>query len=155
MKILIVEDDRNYRFVLYELLHLQGHDVLLVSDALHAIALLDEKDNGIELVLLDLRMPRLSGDQVMETFAHWSDCKSKFIIMSGHVDPSRFKDHPKVIGCLQKPIEGPVLIKMVGEAAKAIADEKTAANKKAAERIAAADREEAAAVAAKKSPAVK
>ena len=131
MKILIVEDDRNYRFVLYELLHLQGHDVLVVSDALHAIALLDERDNAIELVLLDLRMPRLSGDQVMETFAHWGECRARFIIMSGHVDTSRFKDHPKVIGCLQKPIEGAVLINMVNEAGKLIAAEKKAAEKKA------------------------
>jgi DNA-binding NtrC family response regulator len=132
MKILIVEDDRNYRFVLYELLHLQGHDVLVVSDALHAIALLDERDNAIDLVLLDLRMPRLSGDQVMETFAHWGECRARFIIMSGHVDPSRFKDHPKVIGCLQKPIEGPVLINLVNEAAKLIAEDKKAAEKKLA-----------------------
>ncbi len=130
MKILIVEDDRNYRFVLYELLHLQGHDVLVVSDALHAIALLDERENAIELVLLDLRMPRLSGDQVMETFAHWGECRARFIIMSGHVDTGRFKDHPKVVGCLQKPIEGPVLIKMVNEAGKLIAEEKKAAEKK-------------------------
>ncbi len=132
MKILIVEDDRNYRFVLYELLHLQGHDVLVVSDALHAIALLDERDNAIDLVLLDLRMPRLSGDQVMETFAHWGECRARFIIMSGHVDPSRFKDHPKVIGCLQKPIEGPVLTNLVNEAAKLIAEDKKAAEKKLA-----------------------
>ncbi len=131
MKILIVEDDRNYRFVLYELLHLQGHDVLVVSDALHAIALLDERDNAIELVLLDLRMPRLSGDQVMETFAHWGECRARFIIMSGHLDTNRFKDHPKVVGCLQKPIEGPVLIKMVNDAGKLIAEEKKAAEKKA------------------------
>ncbi len=130
MKILIVEDDRNYRFVLYELLHLQGHDVLVVSDALHAIALLDERDNAIELVLLDLRMPRLNGDQVMETFAHWGECRARFIIMSGHVDTSRFKDHPKVVGCLQKPIEGTVLINMVNEAGKVIAAEKKAAEKK-------------------------
>jgi DNA-binding NtrC family response regulator len=132
MKILIVEDDRNYRFVLYELLHLQGHDILVVSDALHAVALLDERDNGIELVLLDLRMPRLSGDQVMETFAHWGDCRARFIIMSGHVDPTRFKDHPKVVGCLQKPIEGQVLINMINKAGKLMAEEKKAAEDKAA-----------------------
>jgi len=130
MKILIVEDDRNYRFVLYELLHLQGHDVLVVSDALHAIALLDERDNAIDLVLLDLRMPRLSGDQVMETFAHWGECRARFIVMSGHLDSSRFKDHPKVIGCLQKPIEGQLLIDTVNRAAKLVADEKKAADKK-------------------------
>ena len=59
MKILIVEDSRDYRAMLYEFLHSQGADVMAVSDALHAVALLNQKDSDIELALLDLRMPRL------------------------------------------------------------------------------------------------
>jgi FixJ family two-component response regulator len=52
--------------------------------------------------------------------------------MSGHVDPTRFKDHPKVVGCLQKPIEGQVLINMINKAGKLMAEEKKAAEDKAA-----------------------
>jgi len=39
------------------LLHSMGHDMLAVSDALHAVALLDEANNGIDLVILDLNLP--------------------------------------------------------------------------------------------------
>jgi Response regulator containing CheY-like receiver, AAA-type ATPase, and DNA-binding domains len=125
MKILIVEDDRDYRALLYELLHSMGHDIMAVSDALHAVALLDEKNNGIDLVVLDLNMPRLGGNEIMETYAGWSKCHARFIIMSGCFDPERYKDHPKVIGCLHKPITNDALREMVIKAQGIISKSKS------------------------------
>jgi DNA-binding NtrC family response regulator len=124
MKILIVEDDRDYRALLYEHLHGMGHDIMAVSDALHAVALLDENNNGIDLVMLDLNMPRLGGHEIMATYATWSKCRAQFIIMSGCFDPERYKDHPKVIGCLQKPITNEALREMIGKAQQFIAGTK-------------------------------
>jgi len=103
MKILIVEDDRNYRALLFEFLTLRGHDVLAVSDALHAVALLAEHSHEISLVLLDLMMPRLSGDQLMNSFAYWGSCNTRFLIVSGSAGVSQYKDHPKLAGILCKP----------------------------------------------------
>jgi len=103
MKILIVEDDRNYRAMLYEFLHSEGHEVLAVSDALHGVALLNEHTHGIDLVLLDLKMPRLGGGTLMETFAHWSRCNTSFIVMSGEPEYVLFQQHPQVVACLHKP----------------------------------------------------
>jgi CheY-like chemotaxis protein len=111
MKILIVEDDRDYRALLYELLHSMGHDIMAVCDALHAVALLDESNNGIDL----------GGHEIMDTYAGWSKCRAHFIIMSGCFDPERYKDHPKVIGCLHKPITNDALKEMVAKAQKFIA----------------------------------
>jgi DNA-binding response OmpR family regulator len=105
MKILIVEDDRNYRALLYEFLHALDHDVLAVSDALHAVSLLNDDDNGVDVVLMDLRMPRLGGDEVMETFANWSRCKSYFIVMSGVMEVAKYASHPRVVGVLHKPFK--------------------------------------------------
>lgn len=104
MKILIVEDDRSYRALLYEFLHAEGHEVLAVSDALHAVALLNEQTNGIDLVLLDLKMPRLGGCALMETFANWSGrVVPRFLVMSGEPEYSLFRQHPLVVACLHKP----------------------------------------------------
>ncbi len=83
MKVLIVEDDRSYRAMLYEFLHSEEHEVLAVSDALHAVALLSEHDHGIDVVLLDLKMPRLGGCTLLETFANWPRAHTRFIVMSG------------------------------------------------------------------------
>ena len=103
MNILIVEDDRDYRAMLYEFLHSQGHEVLAVSDALHAVALLNEVNNGIDLALLDIKMPRLGGDAIMDTFTSWNRCATSFIVMSGEPDSARYESHPAVIAFLSKP----------------------------------------------------
>jgi DNA-binding NtrC family response regulator len=120
MKILIVEDDRDYRALLYELLHSWGHDMLAVSDALHAVALLDETNNGIDLVMLDLNLPRIGGDQIMKTYANWTKCQARFIIMSGYFNPDNYINHPKVVGCLHKPISNDTLKKMVAKVEAAL-----------------------------------
>lgn len=123
MKILIVEDDRNYRAMLYEHLHSMGHEVLAVSDALHGVALLSEPTHGIDLVLLDLKMPRLGGGTLMETFAHWSHCRTNFVVMSGEPEYALFEQHPQVVACLHKPFsfsELQVAIDRVGSPADAL-----------------------------------
>lgn len=103
MKVLIVEDDRSYRAMLYEFLHSEGHEVLAVSDALHAVALLTEHDHGIDVVLLDLKMPRLGGCTLLETFANWPRAQTKFIVMSGEPEYALYTEHPLAVACLHKP----------------------------------------------------
>ncbi|MBC8010463.1 MAG: response regulator transcription factor [Burkholderiales bacterium] len=103
MKILIVEDDRSYRALLFEFLTTGGHDVLAVSDALHAVALLSEQGHGVDLVLLDLKMPRMSGDELMNSFAHWSTCTTRFFIVSGGDNIGDYAGHPRLAGSLRKP----------------------------------------------------
>jgi CheY-like chemotaxis protein len=117
MKILIVEDDRNYRAMLYEFLHSEGHEVLAVSDALHAVALLNERTHGIDLVLLDLKMPRLGGGTLIETFASWPRTQTRFIVMSGDPEYSAYRKHPQVVACLHKPFAFAQLQKQIKKAA--------------------------------------
>lgn len=118
MKILICDDDSNYRAMLYEHLHGQGHDMLAVSDALHAVALLNESTHDIDVVVLDLAMPRLGGDELIQTFAHWENCSVYFVVISGAFDPDVYRDHPKVVGCLQKPFHLQALNELVAEAGR-------------------------------------
>ena len=122
MKILIVEDDRDYRAMLYEFLHSEEHEVLAVSDALHAIALLNEAHNGIELALLDIKMPRLGGDAIMDTFTSWNRCSTSFIVMSGEPDSARYESHPAVIAFLSKPFSFQELKQQIRKAETRLAD---------------------------------
>lgn len=103
MKILIVEDDRTYRALLFEFLTNCGHDMLAVGDALHAVALLSDHSHDIGLVLLDLKMPRLSGDQLLNSFAYWNTCTTRFLIVSGGDNLEQYREHPKLVGILHKP----------------------------------------------------
>ncbi len=118
MKILICDDDPNYRAMLYEHLHSQGHDMLAVSDALHAVALLNDPKHDIEVVVLDLAMPRLGGDELIQTFAHWESCSVQFVVISGAFDPEVYRDHPKVAGCLHKPFQLHALDGLIAEAGR-------------------------------------
>jgi DNA-binding NtrC family response regulator len=118
MKILIVEDDRNYRAMVYDYLHHQGHDIMAVSDAVHAVALLNDHSHEIDLVLMDLSMPRLTGTELLESFAHWNNVNTRFIVVSGFVDPERYAKHPKIVGCLQKPFPFEKLGEVVMQVAK-------------------------------------
>lgn len=105
MKILICDDERDFRAMLFFHLHKSGHEVLVVTDAVHAVALLGDPDHGIDLVIMDLTMPRLSGVEIMETFSRWSTCRTNFIVVSGDLDPKRFQGYEHVVGCLEKPFQ--------------------------------------------------
>ena len=57
--ILIADDERNIRSTLSDTFQLDGYDVVAVADGEQAIAAVER--GGIDLVLLDLQMPRLGG----------------------------------------------------------------------------------------------
>ncbi|MFT5434516.1 MAG: DNA-binding NtrC family response regulator [Myxococcota bacterium] len=61
---MVVDDDRTFRISTAELLRQDGHEVHSVGDAVEAEAAL--KGSAFDLVLLDLRMPGLSGVRFLE-----------------------------------------------------------------------------------------
>ena len=63
-KLLIVDDEKNIREGLQKALTLDGYDVMLASDGREALDRIDEGD--IDLVITDLKMPRLSGEELMK-----------------------------------------------------------------------------------------
>jgi len=58
-KILVVDDEEEMRFMLREALAKRGFDAVLAHDAESALALL--REGGLDLVLLDIRLPGLGG----------------------------------------------------------------------------------------------
>lgn len=63
-KLLIVDDEKNIREGLQKALTLDGYDVMLASDGREALDRIEEGD--IDLVITDLKMPRLSGEELMK-----------------------------------------------------------------------------------------
>ncbi len=63
-KLLIVDDEKHIREGLEKALTLDGHEVELASDGEQAIDLIDE--GGVDLVITDLKMPKLSGEELMK-----------------------------------------------------------------------------------------
>ena len=63
-KILVVDDELNMRLVLKALLNKEGYDVATASDGVEALKIL--KGGGVQVVVTDLRMPKLDGVGLLE-----------------------------------------------------------------------------------------
>jgi len=64
-KLLVVEDEADIASILHEILEMAGHHVTLAVDGAMALELL-ESDPLPEIILTDLKMPRMSGKRLIE-----------------------------------------------------------------------------------------
>ena len=102
--ILVVDDEPIVRSVTERILARAGYDVLLAGDGLEALALLDAHRPQVSLVLLDLTMPELGGEETFERLrARWPDLPVVF--SSGYSVEGALGDllDRGVVGYIQKP----------------------------------------------------
>lgn len=67
-RILIVDDDRHVRQSLHEILAHAGHEILHATDGKSALIVLEKET--VDLLLLDLELPRIGGMEVLKKTAH-------------------------------------------------------------------------------------
>jgi DNA-binding NtrC family response regulator len=67
-KILVVDDELNMRLVLKALLNKEGYDVATAADGIEALKII--KSGGVQVVVTDLRMPKLDGVGLLERVIH-------------------------------------------------------------------------------------
>lgn len=65
MKVLVVEDDPLSAFMMEELLETLGLEAELARSATECLALLEDDPNSFALVLMDIHMPDMTGDQAV------------------------------------------------------------------------------------------
>ncbi|MDP1678301.1 MAG: sigma-54 dependent transcriptional regulator [Bacteroidota bacterium] len=82
-RILVVDDEVNYRTTLESLLTSEGHSVITTEDGVAAINQLQEK--SFDLVLLDVRMPRVDGIEVLK-FIRQNFIDTQIIMLTAVVD---------------------------------------------------------------------
>ncbi|MCX7968132.1 MAG: ATP-binding protein [Armatimonadetes bacterium] len=81
-RILVIDDEASIAAVLKAMLSREGHEVEVASDGAEAQRLLKEGD--YDVVLCDLKMPKLSGDQIyMWLQTNKPQLVSRFIVMTG------------------------------------------------------------------------
>ena len=79
--VLIVDDERNIREGLSKALEMDGHSTYLARDGQEALDLIHQEE--IDLVIADLRMPRLSGEELLRRVVDsWPTIP--VIILTGH-----------------------------------------------------------------------
>ena len=97
-EILVVDDDPLNRAVLRRSLERQGHGVSTAEDGVEALAALRAGD--VDLVLLDIVMPRMDGFQVLSAMKDDAALRDIPVIMISAVD-----DHDSVVRCIEAGAE--------------------------------------------------
>jgi len=102
--VLLVDDEELVRKVVSRMLTRLGFDVVAAQDGVEAVKLFRERSDEIVLVLLDLTMPRMGGE---ETFVELQRIREdvKVILSSGYVErdsTSQFAGR-RLAGFIQKP----------------------------------------------------
>jgi CheY-like chemotaxis protein len=102
--VLVVDDDANVRLVVEHMLEAMGFAVLTADGGTQAMALFAEHHESIRLVLLDLTMPGMSGEEVLASL-HEKRPETPVVLFSGYSEAdifSRAGGNPNV-SALHKP----------------------------------------------------
>ena len=112
-EVLLVEDDRDVRETMVEILEAQGHAVTAMASALAALTRL-EQPGAPALVLLDLRMPGMGGLSFLNALQMRPDRdRYRVILMSADRSVSHLLDAPSVVAVLHKPFESSELLELL------------------------------------------
>jgi len=110
--ILLVEDEMHLRRFLAELLESRGCDVILAEDGQEAVELYEENLARIDLVLMDIMMPRKDGitahKEIMEL-----NPNAKILLMSGYSEV--YLGSLKTLNFIQKPMSPTKLLSNIFE----------------------------------------
>ena len=111
-RILIVDDDRQIRLAVSEVLVAAGYEVHSVDGGRAAISRLAQGD--IDAVLSDIRMPELDGVELLREI-HARDPRLPVILMTGEpsLDTAMRAIEHGVLRYLTKPFDGAELVKLV------------------------------------------
>lgn len=110
-KLLVIDDDEKLVGYYRELLTPHGFEVLIAHDGEQAIPLV-ERNPDIQLVILDLSMPRMDGRQWLRWF-RGKRRDSPVVVITGYkLEPQDEDLQPSVV--LQKPVDVAELLDMVG-----------------------------------------
>jgi CheY-like chemotaxis protein len=116
--VLLVEDDRDIRESIAEVLEAEGHQVISAGTAGAALGTL-ERPGAPDLVLLDLRMPGMDGLSFLGALQARPDRdRYRVILMSADQTVVDLDSAPGVVAVLEKPFEPSELLQLVGRYAE-------------------------------------
>ena len=106
--ILIIEDELKRRFLLRDYLKSEGFNVLEASDGDEGIFVF--KNNKIDLILLDIMMPKIDGITVLETIRTVSDLPIILLTAKGQEEDKLFGYEMGADDYVTKPFSPKILI---------------------------------------------
>jgi len=112
--ILVIDDEASVREAVTDILELEGLQVLTASDGAAGVALYRERQADISLVLLDLSMPGLSGEETCRELRKINP-DVRVVLSSGYNQVEATQDFTGLglAGFIQKPYDAATLIKEI------------------------------------------
>lgn len=118
-KVLIIDDEKTVRMLASTILNKVGYSTILAENGREGLKIYQERKDEIELILLDISMPEMSGK---ETYIEIKklDPEARVIICSGFEQDQRIQDLKKlgVDGYIQKPYNFYGLVKIINDVRK-------------------------------------
>jgi len=117
--ILLVEDESDLRDIAFDILSRHGYRVHIAEDGMEAISIFTDLQDDIDLIILDLGLPVLSGIQVLRRIRE-KGTPIPIIVASGYVSPI-MKQELLGLGVktmIQKPYQTEKLLTSIREALK-------------------------------------
>lgn len=116
-RVLIADDEASIRAILSRRLRDSGFDIIEACDGQQALDVFREDVDAIDCVLLDLSMPKLSGEEVHREMRRLRE-DVPVVVMSGYTEQeilNRFGE-ANLVGAIQKPFRAAELIAVLREA---------------------------------------
>jgi CheY-like chemotaxis protein len=108
--VLVIEDEGLVQRIVSRILMRHGYSALLASNGLEGLNIFRQQREEIDLVLLDLSMPGMSGREVLG-YLRTIDPEVKVVVHSGYAVDSLAEHQPQAI--LQKPIVPDELLRTI------------------------------------------
>jgi two-component system, NtrC family, response regulator AtoC len=116
VRVLVADDEPNLRRVLAAMLARDGYEVLQAGDGAEALALADQ---GVDVVITDLRMPRVDGMEVLRrVIADHGDIPVIMITAHGSIDSAVEAVKLGAFDYIEKPFEQEMIRQVVAKAAR-------------------------------------
>jgi len=109
-RILIVDDDPSIRYMLGRILRDEGYDALAAADGREGLKI--AADGEVDLVLLDLKMPGMNGQETLKQLAVLRP-GLPVVIMTANPGLAFEGGLGEVSALLQKPLDFPMLLETI------------------------------------------
>lgn len=115
--ILVVDDESSVRGYIRKILGMRGFEVLEAADGVDALQQVQDSGAVIDLLLTDIRMPRMDGIELARSLTALYS-RTPVLYISGYpfdVDEERSRHPHKACGFLAKPFTPKVLVEAVNQ----------------------------------------
>jgi CheY-like chemotaxis protein len=112
--VLVVDDDSRIRSYIKAILQSAGMQVLEAGDGVEALEIFHESKKRIDLVITDVRMPRMNGTDLASSIR--SDAPAvPLILVSGEAAPDNMVDPGNGVLFIEKPFAPKVLLEAASQ----------------------------------------